>query len=105
MESSRAGVLAELLIEGCNTPALAPPSVACTRKSGSFDACTMSTLLCAQIEPGRTCGSLSEVQGRLVIRAHTYPLEYTGRCRTDRKRALKIFGSIPWTRGNRKATS
>ena len=54
VERSRAGVFAKLWIEGCNTPALAPPSIACTRKSGSFDACTMRTLYCAQIEPGRT---------------------------------------------------
>ena len=80
VERSRAGVLAELWMEGCNTPALAPPSAACTRKSGSFDACTMSTLSCAQIDPGRTWDRLSEIQGRAFIRAQAQPLEYSEHC-------------------------
>lgn len=49
--SSRTGVLAELLMEGRSTPALAPPSAAYTRKSESLDAWTISTLERAQIEP------------------------------------------------------
>lgn len=70
MDSNKAGVLVEVLLEGRSVPALAPPSAALILKSGSFEACTMSALERAQIEPERM---LDSCKGRVFIQAINCP--------------------------------